>query len=226
MKKLIAILLALTLTLSFAACQQQEEGTSYGDHFNSETPEDKADHTKHTLEREDFGQYIESILNIQAYPDILKYDAATGDLVGMYIYNPETGLATGWTDLTTGEQHTFEAGKEVDLGKPDPAKTVELDTIKLGVNVYEKDGKVTGAELFFFLSNAEDGKQLMDFMRNYYAEPLVQESETVYKLIKDEAAVMADFAAEEKAGNAFFSKNAAEYMDVLKLNYGVTLVEE
>jgi hypothetical protein len=225
MKRIIAILLALTLVLSFAACQQQEE-TSFEDHFDSSTPSEMVDHTKILLERTDFDQYIENILNIQAYPDILMYNSDGSALVGMYIYDPETGLATGWTDLTTGEKHTFEAGKEVNLGKPDPEKMVQLDTIKLGITVYEKDDKVTGAELYFFLRDAKDGQVLLDFMRQHFNEPLVKESDTLYKIIKDENAVLADFAAEEKAGNAFFSKNAAEYITVLKLNYGVTLIEE
>ena len=225
MKKIISILLVLTLALSLAACGE-DAPQGYGDHFSHETPEEKADHTKILLERADFGEYIEDILNVQAYPDILMYNQDGTQVQGMYIYDPETGLATGWTDLTTGEQHTYEAGKEVDLGKPDPEKMVTLDIIKVGAAVYEKDGKVTGAELYFFLSDAKDAQQLMDFMRNYYSEPLVQDSETVYKIIKDEAAVLADFAEEEKAGNAFFSKNAAEYISVLKLNYGVTPVEE
>jgi hypothetical protein len=220
MKRIIAILLALTLVLSFAACQ---EGT--GD-ITHTTPADKLDHAKYTLERTDFDQHIESILNIQAYPDILMYDATSGELLGMYIYDPETGLATGWTDLTTGERHTFEAGKEVNLGKPDPAKTVQLDTIKLNIVVYEKEGKATGAELYFYLSDGRDAVTLVSFMSNYFGEPLVMESETVYKLIKDQDAVLKDFAAEERAGSSFFSKNAAEYINVLKLNYGVTLIEE
>lgn len=225
MKKIIAALLALTLMLCFAACQQQE-GTSFDDHFDSSTPSEMADHTKILLERTDFDQYIENILNIQAYPDILMYNSDGSALVGMYIYDPETGLATGWTDLTTGEKHTFEAGKEVNLGKPDPEALVQLDTIKLGITIYEKDNKVTGAEMFFFLNDAKDGQVLMDFMRQHFSEPLVKENDTLYKVTKDENAVLADFAREEKAGNAFFSKNAAEYVTVLKLNYGVTLIEE
>lgn len=224
MKKLIAILLVLTLALAMAACNKQEQGpVSYGDHFSSETPADKAEHTKYTLERADYDQYIEEIMNIGGYPDLLKYDPVSGALQGMYIYDPETGLATGWTDTTTGEVHNFEAGKEVNLGKP--VKAVELNTIKLGVSVYEKDGQVTGAELWFFLSDAKDAATLISFLNNYYGEPLTQESETVYKIIKDADAVLKDFANEEKAGMYFYSKNAAEYLNVLKLNYGVVPVE-
>ena len=222
MKRIIAILLALTLALSFAACGQ--EGTSAGTTPTHATPADKLGHTKYTLERGDFDQYIESIMNIQAYPDLLMYSADGTELIGMYIYDAESGLATGWTNLTTGEQTMYEAGKEVNLGKPDAAKMVDLDTIQLSITVYEKDEKVTGAELYFYLNDAKDGAALLDFMRKYFSEPLVQESETVYKVIKDEAAVEADFAEEERAGNAFFSKNAAEYITVLQLNYGVTPV--
>ena len=225
MKKLIALALALILVLSFAACQQEKE-TSYGDHFDSVTPSEMVDHNKILLERADFDQYIESILNIQAYPDTLMYNSDGTELIGMYIYDAETGLATGWTDLTTGEQHTYEAGKEVNLGKPDPDKLVQLDTIKLGITVYEKDDKVTGAELYFFLADPADGQTLVSFMANYFSEPVTKETDTLYKIIKDEAAVLADFATEESAGNAFYSKNALEYISVLKLNYGVTLIEE
>ena len=226
MKKIIAILLVLTLALSFAACNKQEQGpVSYDDHFNRETPEDKTTHTKYTLERVDFDQYIESVSNLNIYPDLLKYDATTGEMQGIYIYDPETGLATGWTNTTTGEVHTFEAGKEVNLGKPDPTKMVDVATIKLGVAVYEQDSKVTGAELYFFLSDAKDAATLIKFMSERFGEPLVKESDTVYKVVKDAEAVQKDFAREEQAGMSFYSKNAAEYMNVLKMNYGVAPVE-
>lgn len=225
MKKTISLLLILTLALSLVACNSNDS-TDYGDQFTHQTPEEMAGHTKTILERTDFAEHMESILNIQAYPDILMYNQEGTEVIGMYIYDPETGLATGWTDLTTGQQTIYEKGQEVDLGKPDPEKTVDFDTVKVGAVVYEKDGKASGAELWFYLSNAEDAADLKRFMLDYYSEVLTQESETVYKIIKDEAAVMADFAKEEKAGNAFFSKNAAEYISVLKINYGVAPVTE
>ena len=225
MKKIISILLVLTLALSLAACGSSEP-TNYDDHFVHETPEEMADYAKTLLERADFNVHIENILNVQAYPDILMYNQDGTEVIGMYIYEPETGLATGWTDLTTGQVHQYEQGQEVNLGKPDPEKTVDLDTIKLGAAVYEKDGKAVAAELYFYLSNAEDAATLSRFMSDYYSEPLTKESETVYKIIKNEEAVLADFAEEEKAGGAFFSKNAVEYISVLQINYGVTPVEE
>lgn len=222
MKKIIAILLMLTLALSLVACNS--EPSAYEDHFDHQTPEEMSTHTKTLLERADFGEYMESILNVTAYPDILMYNPEGTEVIGMYIYDPETGLATGWTDLTTGQQTTYEAGKEVNLGKPDPAKMVDVDTIKLGIAVYEKDGLATGAEFYFYLTDAKDAEQLMRFVENNYGMTLTQKSEKEYAVIKDAAAVMADFAKEEKAGNAFFSKNAAEYISVLKVNYGVTPV--
>ncbi len=224
MKKIIAILLMLTLALSLAACNSEPAG--YDDHFAHQTPEEMTGYTKTLLEREDFAEYIEGILNIQAHPDILMYNKEGTEVIGMYIYDPETGLATGWTDLTTGEVHQYEKGQEVNLGKPDPEKTVDFDTIKLGIAVYEKDGKAVAAEFYFYLSNPEDAAKLKRFMIDYYSENLTQETETLYKIVKDEAEVLSDFAREEKAGNAFFSKNAAEYISVLKMNYGVTPVEE
>ena len=226
MKKIISILLILTLALSLAACGSSEPNSYDGDHFAHETPEEMADYAKTLLERADFNVHIESVLNIQAQPDILMYNQDGTEVIGMYIYDPETGLATGWTELATGQVNQYEQGQEVNLGKPDPEKTVDLDTIKLGAVVYEKDDKAVAAELYFYLSNAEDATTLIRFMSDYYSEPLSKESETVYKIVKNEADVLAHFAREEKAGGAFFSKNAAEYIDVLKLNYGVAPVTE
>ena len=102
MKKIIAILLMLTLALSLVACNS--EPSAYDDHFDHQTPEEMSTHTKTLLERADFGEYMESILNVTAYPDILMYNPEGTEVIGMYIYDPETGLATGWTDLTTGQQ--------------------------------------------------------------------------------------------------------------------------
>lgn len=219
MKKLIAIFLLLALMLT--ACSDSGP-TSYDDHFNHQTPEDKQQHEKLLLERDDYAEHIESILNVMAYPDLLILDSTGYEVVGMYIYDPETGLATGWTDLETGEKTMYEAGKEVDLGKPDPNKMVDFKgSVKLGFAVYEKDNKATGAELYFFLSDAEDAPLLQSFLLDFHGETLTAESETVYKILKDEAAVEADFAKEEKAGSAFFSKNADDYVSVLKINYGV-----
>ena len=219
MKKLIAIFLLLALMLT--ACSSGP--ISYGEHFKHETPEDKQAHEKILLERDDYAEHIESILNVMAYPDLLILDETGYEVVGMYIYDPETGLASGWTNLETGEKTMYEAGQEINLGKPDPNKMVDFKgSVKLGFAVYEKDNKATGAEMYFFLSAAEDAPLLQSFLQDFQGETLTQESETVYKIVKDEAAVAADFAREEKAGSAFYHKNAADYISVLKINYGVS----
>ena len=225
MKKIIAILLMLTLALSLAACEK--EPIHYEDHFEYQTPEDKADQTQYTLERNDFQQHIESLLNIHAYPDILIYNSAATEVVGMYIYDPETGLATGWTDLITGEVTTYEQGKEVDLGKPDPEKMVKFQgTVNIGAVVFEKESKATGAELYFFLTDAQDAATLERFMLDYYKEVLVKETDTLYKVVKDQDAITAEFAAEAKMGNEFYNYNAADYITLLQGNYGLTPVAE
>lgn len=224
MKKIIAVFLLLTVLL--AACGNNEP-IHYGDHFVHKTPEEMQEYQKTLLERADFAEHMESLLNVSAYPDLLIYDETGYQVVGMYIYDPETGLASGWTDLETGEQTMYEAGKEVNLGKPSADKLVDFaGTVKLGFAVYEKDGKATGAELYFFLSAPEDAQQLQSFMERYHGEALTAESETVYKIVKDEKNVETDFAAEEKAGAEFYNKDAADYASILRINYGVTPVLE
>lgn len=222
MKRSIVIFLLLALVLT--ACGNQGS-TGYGDHFVHETPADKVEHQKLLLERDDFAEHMESILNVQAYPDLFIFDDTGYEVVGTYIYDPATGLATGWTDLATGEQILYEAGHEKNLGKPDASKMVDFKgTVKLGFAVYEKDGKATGAELYFFLSEPEDAQKLERFLLDYHGEALTAESETVYKIVKDEKTVAADFAKEEKAGNPFFNENADDYASILKIHYGVTPV--
>jgi hypothetical protein len=225
MKRIIAILLLLAMALSLAACNSGDTG--YGDHFVHKTPEDKAQQTKHLLERNDFAEYMETIMNIEAYPDILILDNEGLEVVGMYIYDSTTGYASGWTDLTTGQKHFYEAGKELFLGLPDTEKLVYLQgSVKLGIAVYEQDGKATGAELYFFLSKAADSNLLQGFMLDYYGEVLEQESETVYKLLKDETAIQKDFTTEEEAGLSFYDKNLEDYLSVLIRNYGVIRIIE
>lgn len=224
MKKLIAIALMLALTLTLVACDSGETG--YKDHFTHVTPEEMTDHSKILLERADFAEYIESVLNVQAYPDLLIFDDAGYEVVGMYIYDPETGLATGWTDLITGEKTMYEAGREIDLGKPDPSKMVQFKgTVKVGAVVYHKDGLVTGAELDFFLSETEDASLLKNYMETYQGETLEEVSGNHYRVVKDQAAVDEDFAAESAAGGSFFNMTAENYVSILTLNYGVSVIE-
>lgn len=224
MKKIVAILLLVTLLLT--ACGNSDV-TGYGDHFTHKAPEEMSGHTKVLLERDDYAQYMEDIMNVLAYPDLLILNEAGTEVVGMYIYDPETGLATGWTDLTTGEKTVYDAGREVDLGKPDPAKLVDFKgNVKLGCAVYEKDGKATGAELYFFLEEAEDATLLKRYLLDYLGEVPQEESALVYKIIKDQKTVEADFAKEAAAGAAYFNNNAQDYASVLQINYGVTPVLE
>ena len=221
MKKIIAIVLLLALVL--AGCGKD---TGYGDHFNHTIPEEMDGYEQVLLERADYAEYIESLMNVMAYPDLLTFDETGYTVTGMYIYDPETGLATGWTDLATGDKIVYGAGQEKDLGKPDPSKMVDFKgTVKLGFVVYHKDNKPTGLEMYFFLSDASDAALLQRFMVDYRSELLTQESELVYKVIKDEKGVEEDFKAEIASGAGFYDKNLNDYLSILKLNYGVTPVE-
>ena len=224
MKRIIAILLLLAMALSLVACDSE---TGYKDHFVHKTPEEMAGQTKRLMERTDFAVHMETIMNIEAYPDTLILNKEGTEVSGIYIYDETTGYATGWTDLATGEKHYFEAGQELFLGLPDTEKLVYFKgNVNLGIAVYEKENKPIGAELYFFLAKAEDARLLQSFMLDYCGETLTQESETVYKIIKDEAAIQKDFEKEEQAGTSFYDKNLLDYLTVLQLNYGVVEIVE
>ena len=224
MKKTIAIFLLVTLLL--AACGANGP-TGYEDHFNHQTPEELSGYTQVLLERDDYAQHVESIMNVLAYPDLLIFSEDGTQVVGMYIYDAETGLATGWTDLETGEKTVYEAGKEVDLGKPDPALMVSFKgDVKVGCAVYEKDGFATNAEIYFFLTDETDAALLLSYLKDYLGEEPQQESPLTYKIVKDEKAIGADIEKEVAAGASYFEQNAENYASLLRINYGVAPVTE
>lgn len=222
MKKLCSIALVLALLLSAAGCGLFSDSSvvKLGDYSHSD-PKDLTYDQRIVLKNDGFGSLIEDYENAAAYPDTMVYDES-GNMIGMYDYDEETGLAYGWTDLDNGDYTAFAAGEEVDLGKPDPTAMVTIPgTVSLYFVVYGSKGEAECAYMYLFLSDASAKQAVADAMSGIFGMDMEEESNTVLRYVQDADAIAAVFADAESAGQTFDARDAAAYADILKQTYSV-----
>ena len=222
MKKLCAVALTLALLLSLAACGlfSSSSVVKLGDYTHND-PKDLTYDQRLVLKNDDFGTYLEDYENSGAYPDTMVYDES-GNMIGMYDYDEETGLASGWTSLTDGTYTAFAAGEEVDLGKPDPTAMVSIPgTVSLYFVVYGSKDTATAAYMYLFLSDASAKQTVYDAMANVFGIVMEEESDTVLTYAQNTDYIAAEFANLESYGQTVEVKDAAAYADLLKQTYGV-----
>lgn len=220
MKKLVAIGLVLVMVTLLAGCSLFSDNSvvQFEDIYSHQDPEGLKYDERKVMINKDFGSAMEEMVNSMAYPDVMKYDDA-GNMVGMYDYDPETGLAGGYIDLTTNEFVV----EEVDLGKPDESMMLHLTgEVTLGCVVYGNENKAVAAFLYAFLTEAGDREQVMINLETYYGLTMTGESDTVLVCRQDEAAIDAQFQQwQEYYGQMQSDRSATGYADNLKFNLGL-----
>lgn len=225
MKKFITItMLVLAMVFVCTGCGlfSDESVVKLDDTFTHNDPKDLTYDTRIVLKNENFGSRIEDSANEAAYPDTMMYDD-DGNMIGMYDYDAETGLAKGWTNITDGTYTAYEAGKEVDLGKPDESKMVSISgDVKLGFVVYGNKDAAVSAYMYILLSDASSKDVVENVMESVYGITMTEDSDTVLKFVQDQAYIDDQFKIEEDYGYTFDKKDAAAYADILKQAYGVT----
>lgn len=222
MKKLICIALILTLALSLFGCSlfSQKDVVQLGDYAHKD-PDGLTYDERLVLKNESFGNTLSGRASEAAYPDTIMFDEA-GNPVGIYMYDETTGLATGWTSLSTGTFEEFPAGEEVDLGKPDASLLVTFrGEAAMYCVVYGNKGKAVEADLYVLLSDKEDKQAVTDAMADVYGVELKAESDTALKAVVGADAIADEFAAEADMGFPASSEDAKGYAELLSLNYGV-----
>ena len=222
MKKLISIALALALVLSLTGCSlfSSDSVLKLGDYSYSDPKGLKYDN-RVVLNNDDFGDMLESNYNATAYPDTLVY-GDDGSIIGMYDYDAETGLATGWTELATGTYTAYASGEEIDLGMPDESLMISLSgTVTLYCVVYDKDSVANDAWMYLMLSDAADKDNVISAMDLVFGITLTEESDTVLKSEIDADTITAAFDDMEAFGETVDSRDANAYASVLMQNYGV-----
>lgn len=223
MKKLVFSSLILALILSLAGCGLFSDSTivNLDDAYTHHDPEGLKYDTRVTLKNGSFGDDVVETVNMAAWPDTMMYDE-DGGMVGMYDYDPQTGLAYGWMELADGSYHAYDAGEEVELGLPDENAMITLSgTAALYAVVYANAGTAVEADMYVLLSDAADKETLLSALEENYMLDFAAESDTVLKCVIDADTIADEFAMMEAYGETYDAKDADAYADILMLNYGL-----
>lgn len=221
MKRLMSLVLAVVLVLSLTACDlfANKAAVKLGDSYTHTDPKDLSYDTRTVLRRQNFGEMLESYINTDAYPDTMVYDEE-GNIIGLYDYDPETGLALGWNNFSDGSYNAFPEGEEVDLGKPDPDALVTLPgTVDLYVVLYSKDGTPVAQYTYLCLTDEGAKAPLEEAMPSFYGMELTEAEAKVLVCGWDRDAIAAEMDMVENQG-ALASRDAAGYTDYVKQAFG------
>lgn len=220
MKKVIAVALVLVMALSLAACDLFSDDTSvkFEELYTHKDPDGLKYDGRTVLINKDFGPSLEEVASSVAYPDTVKY-GDDGSMIGMYDYDPATGIASGYFDLSTGEF----VEEVVDLGTPDESLLLTLKgNVTVGSVIYENEDNAVAAYLYFFLGDAADKDAVKSTVENFYGITLTAESDTVLVNAKDETAVTKQFSDwQDLYGQSTTDRSASSYASVLKLDFGL-----
>ena len=133
MKKLIAttaLVVSMAVTCSACSLFSNDAVVKFGDLYTFNEPKDLKYDERIVLMGEGYESTIEDYLNAAAYPDTMMYDD-DGNIVGVYDYDAETGMAYGWNDFSDGSYNAFEEGEEVDYENLH-LKVEEMDKNRIG----------------------------------------------------------------------------------------------
>ncbi len=224
MKKLItvaALVLAMAFTLTGCDLFSNDSVVKFDDKYTHNDPKDLKYDTRIALQGEGFESRLEDTANSMAYPDTMMYDD-DGNAIGMYDYDPETGLAKGWTKLADGTYTEYKAGEEVDLGMPDESMLIDIKgDVTMAFVVYGNKSKAVSAYMYLFLSDSSDKDTVKKAMNDFYGISMTDENDTVLKFVQDEAYIDDQFKQQEDYGITVDTKDAKAYADVLTQLYGV-----
>ena len=221
--KLAAVILTLALVCTGCSLFSNESQVKFDDAHTHEDPKGLTYDERVVLKGDDFGTRLQDYMNQAAYPDTMVYDES-GNVIGMYDYDAETGIAKGWTDLTDGTYTEFSADEEVDLGKPDESLMVEIPgTVTAGAVVYGNKGTAVSAYLYLFLSDASAKDAVKSSMENAYGLTMTEDGDTTLTYVQDEDAIADEFAMEEEYGMTFDTKDANAYAEIMQQLYGIRI---
>lgn len=220
MKKVLALILAAVMLFCATGCGlfSDDSAVRFEDLYTHKDPDGLKYDERKTYINKDFGATVEEELNAAAYPDQLVYDEE-GNVIGMYDYDPETGISSGWTDITTGEY--FE--EETDLGKPDESLMVTLSgNVTVGCVVYGNEGKAVASYVYVFLGDASDKEAVESYVSDLLGYEMKEETEKVLLCTQDENEIDSKFSElEELYGQVQADRSAEGYGENLKLDFGL-----
>lgn len=221
MKKFVSLLLVLCMALSLCACSlfSDDAVVQFGELYTHNDPEGLKYDTRKVMINDSFVAVLDEAVNGAAYPSTVKMDEE-GNMVGIYDYDPTTGMASGYTDFATGEF----VEEEVELGMPDESLMVHFaGDVTLGSVIYENEGKAVCHYLYAFLSDASDKDAVQDGMWNLFGWSMEAESDTVLVCKEDETAIGDRFYLwQEMYGQTQSDRSAEGYAANLKMDLGLS----
>ncbi len=224
MKKLLVLALTALMALSLIGCGlfADDSKVILTDDFTHTDPADLTYDQRIVLKGEGYAEMIEEYVNAAAYPNLYIMDETGMSVIGMYIYDETTGLATGWMSFADGSMTTYPAGEEIDLGKPDASLMIDIPgTVELAAIVYGNGEETLCTYFYLMLSDPAAKDTVISGAATILGFEFTEAAEGVLQYVKGEEEIAADFALEESYGTVFASKNAAAYADHLKLYYGL-----
>lgn len=227
MKKVISIALAALMLVSvLAGCSLFSDETlvKFDDTHSHSDPADLTYTDRVVLRNTKFNEYLEEVVNTAAYPNTYMFDD-NGNVLGMYDYDAETGLAYGWTAFDENGTYTaFEEGNELDLGKPDESKMIDLpEGVVAGGVVYENEKKAVSAYVYIFTPDAETTEKVLGIISEYFAD-FEKKDDTTLLLTKDAETINLEFDDAEAAyGEEITERDAAAYSEILMSDYGMNI---
>lgn len=94
--------------------------------------------------------------------------------------------------------------------------------VSLGFVVYGNKSETVCACMYAFLTDAAAKDAVVSGMADFFGITMEAESDTVLKAVLDAEYIATDFAmTEENYGETIDPKDATEYAEILKMNYGV-----
>lgn len=221
-KGIVTTILALTMAVACTGCSLFSDSSvvKFGDTYTHKDPEGLTYDERIVLKNDNFGSRLQDDVNQGAYPDTMKYDD-DGNMVGIYDYDPTTGQAKGWTDITDGSYTAYPAGQELNIGLPDASKMIEIPgTVTAGFVVYGNKQQAVQADIYLFLSDASAKDMVKTNVEDMYGLTMTEESDTVLACEQDADDIAQQFQQEEDAGYTVDAKDAGAYADILKQMYG------
>lgn len=222
-KKLISMVLVLAMVFSFSGCNLFNDASvvKFDENYTHEDPKDVEYDERIALKGTGFESYIEEYVNQMAYPDTMVYDE-NGQMIGMYDYDENTGIASGWTSLSDGTYTEFKKGNEIDLGKPDESKKIDIPgEVTLYMVVYGNKEEAVSTYVYLYMSDASAKETLKTNFEDLFAMKLTEENENVLKGVQDKDYIAQQFEAMSTEENPVEKKDATSYASILKMNLGV-----
>lgn len=222
-KKLISMVLVLTMILSFTGCDLFNDASviKFDENYTHEDPKDLEYDERIALKGEGFEDFIEDMVNQMAYPDTMMYDEE-GQMIGMYDYDPTTGIASGWTSLADGTYTEFKKGNEIDLGKPDESMMIDIKgEVTVYMVVYGNKEEAVANYVYVHMTDASAKEDIKSNFETIFEMTFSEENDNVLKGVQDTDYIAKQFTALGYDEGGEEKKDATSYVSILKQNWGL-----